>query len=99
MILVRDKDGSLWNEDHTRTLRTHGLRDDCMNYGCAIHNPSDTIQNREEWPYNWRTDCGILERICEHGVGHPDMDSARYMDRIGKDYENVHGCDFCCQRM
>lgn len=79
-------------------LRTHERNEDCEQNGCALHNPSDTVQNRERWPYNWRTDRGILERICEHGVGHPDIDSANFLRRIGKAEENVHGCDFCCSR-
>lgn len=75
---------------------THPVTEDCLEHGCVIHNPSDTRQNREGWPHNWRTDRGIMERICEHGVGHPDHDSAAYLARMGLEYENVHGCDFCC---
>ena len=67
----------------------------CEGRGCAIHNhPSDHPLNGA--PLNWRTDRGILERICEHGIGHPDRDSADYLSSIGKGYENVHGCDGCC---
>lgn len=78
-----------------RPLVTHEENSECREMGCVLHNPSDTIQNREGWPYHWRTDRGIMERICMHGVGHPDYDSARFLSRHGKEYENIHGCDFC----
>ena len=69
--------------------------DDCEGRGCAIHNhPSEHPLNKA--PLYWRADRGILERICEHNVGHPDFDSAKYLESIGKGYENVHGC--CAQR-
>ena len=48
---------------------------------------------------NWREDRGILERLCMHGIGHPDRDSALYLESIGKSEENVHGCDGCCGGM
>lgn len=41
------------------------------------------------WPSVWRADRRLLERLCPHGVGHPDPDD-RSADR-------VHGCDGCCQ--
>ena len=67
----------------------------CEGRGCAIHNhPSD--HPLKDAPLNWRTDRGILERICKHGVGHPDLDAALYLASIGKGVENVHGC--CAQR-
>lgn len=67
----------------------------CEGRGCAVHNhPSDhKLQNA---PLNWREDRGILERVCQHGVGHPDHDSAVYLASIGQNVQNVHGCDGCC---
>jgi hypothetical protein len=63
--------------------------------GCGIHNkPSD--HPLMDAPMNWREDRGILERICEHGVGHPDYDAAQYLTSIGQGYQNTHGCDGCC---
>lgn len=70
---------------------------DCNGRGCAIHNhPSDHAL--KDAPLYWRADRGILERICEHGVGHPDADSAAYLRSIGRKWENVHGCceSGCC---
>ena len=67
----------------------------CDGRGCAVHgHPSDHVL--KDAPMYWRADRGILERICEHGVGHPDHDSAEFLSSIGRDYENVHGCDGCC---
>lgn len=67
----------------------------CEGRGCAIHNhPSD--HPLKDAPLYWRADRGILERICEHGVGHPDADSAAYLRSIGRSWENVHGCCGCC---
>ena len=34
----------------------------------------------------------IMERICPHGVGHPDPDDVLNQDR-------VHGCDGCCREL
>ncbi len=42
-----------------------------------------------EWPQNYRSDLNMMERICPHGVGHPDPD-----DIYGV-YDG-HGCDGCC---
>lgn len=39
-----------------------------------------------EWPMNWRSDRGIMERICPHGVGHIDPDDAAYRKTIHPPY-------------
>ena len=69
----------------------------CAGRGCAIHaHPSAHAL----WlaPMNWREDRvpQILERICMHGIGHPDRDSADYLESIGQGRLNRHGCDGCC---
>jgi len=62
----------------------------CKGEYCCIHNPSN--HHMADWPQVWRADRGIMERICEHGVGHPDP------DQIMKCEEDwIHGCDGCCQ--
>ena len=71
----------------------------CEGSGCAIHNhPSD--HPLKDSPLNWRTDRGILERVCPHGVGHPDWDAAWYLQSLGRGHENIHGCcpDMCCSK-
>lgn len=63
----------------------------CGGEHCPIHNPSDHVL--KDRPTHWRDDRGIMERICEHGVGHPDPDD----NRVRSDpYESIHGCDGCC---
>jgi hypothetical protein len=86
-----------WTEgDGFRLVNTHDPKN-CEGRGCAIHNhPSNHFL--ADAPLNWRVDRGILERICEHGVGHPDQDAAEYLSSRGAGYENVHGCDGCCGR-
>ena len=64
--------------------------EDCKDYYCCIHNPSD--HHMKDWPTHWRQDRYIMERICPHGIGHPDPDDIVYTGANG-----VHGCDGCCQ--
>lgn len=67
-------------------LKVHE-EEQCSGY-CPIHNPSDhPLKNA---PTHWREDRRILERICRHGVNHPDFDG-HYSD-------DIHGCcpGACC---
>lgn len=72
-------------EGGERLFRVHPV-DACRGEHCTIHNPSD--HHMRGWPQHWRQDRGLMERICLHGVGHPDPDD------INPD--TVHGCDGCC---
>lgn len=78
-------------------LRTHGVNQCAGPLAengrpvCCIHNPSD--HHMLTWPQNWRGDKGIMERLCPHGVGHPDPDDLKIRTREGW---GVHGCDGCC---
>lgn len=79
-------------------LKTHGP-DQCSGEFCSIHNPSD--HPLKDAPFNWRADRGLMERTCEHGVGHPDPDGLAHLKRVLKrKYESyafgTHGCDGCC---
>jgi hypothetical protein len=58
----------------------------CKGQNCCIHNPSD--HHMRDWPQNWRGDRNLMERICPHGIGHPDPDDPNP--------DKVHGCDGCC---
>lgn len=63
---------------------------------CPFHGPSD--HPLKDAPMHLRVDKGCLvERICEHGVGHDDPDSVAYMHAHGYKWVAVHGCDGCCQ--
>lgn len=69
----------------------------CAGRPCVIHAP--TLHHMRTWRLHWRGDRGIFERICQHGVGHPDPDQFAFWKKTGRDYEAVHGCDFCCSRI
>jgi hypothetical protein len=77
-------------------MQTHG-RDKCDGRACCIHDPSD--HHMRTWPLNWRSDTGVMERICPHGVGHPDPDHMAYVRSLGAglEWQGVHGCDGCCR--
>ncbi len=68
----------------------------CEGQWCPLHNPSP--HHMVAWPLHLRVDRSpLLERICSHGVGHPDPDSADYLDRVAPQGAwDVHGCDGCC---
>lgn len=66
----------------------------CAGRPCVVHAPSD--HHMREWPTNWRADTRVMERICPHGVGHPDPDDVAYLASVGRDWAAVHGCDGCC---
>ena len=77
-------------------LNVHDENKDCK-FGCTIHHPSN--HHMKNWPLNYRNDRGMMERICKHGVGHPDPDYLAYIEREGWDLEaySTHGCDGCCR--
>lgn len=88
-------------------LRAHGPNQ-CSGEFCCIHNPSDHPLNRAQML--WRDDRKLIERLCDHGVGHPDPDDIahkrRFLTAKGLTPEEVehavrpytvHGCDGCCR--
>lgn len=70
----------------------------CVGEHCPIHNPSE--HPLTDAPLLWRSDRGLMERTCKHGIGHPDPDDIAYKERkFGREFadaESVHGCDGCC---
>ncbi len=67
----------------------------CTGRSCVIHNPSN--HHMRYWRLHWRNDRGLFERICPHGIGHPDPDQFEHWQQIGRDSERLHGCDGCCR--
>lgn len=59
----------------------------CASSTCVIHSPSTHCMST--FPTHWREDRRIMERICPHGVGHPDPDDLSSFKE--------HGCDGCCE--
>lgn len=72
-------------------LNVHS-KEECLG-SCPIHKPSD--HHMVSWPLHWRQDRGFFERICQHGIGHPDPDSLKYYI---PEPNGIHGCDGCCNR-
>lgn len=80
----------------TEELTTHPASV-CVGEACCVHNPSD--HPLREAHLHWRSDRGLMERICDHGIGHPDPDDLAYKERTDPGYDSavgVHGCDGCC---
>ncbi len=49
----------------------------------------------------YRRETGLLEQMCEHGIGHPTQASAKEIAKQYKHHVKVwmaHGCDGCCQK-
>ena len=63
---------------------------------CCIHHPSD--HHMATWPMNWRGDTRVMERMCPHGIGHPDPDHMAYVTSVSEDlqWQGLHSCDGCC---
>jgi hypothetical protein len=79
-----------------RLVKVHSESKDCHLRGCCIHAPSN--HRMREWPTHWNM--GRMERLCEHGIGHPDPDHVSYILRtFGKavtELHAIHACDGCC---
>ena len=67
----------------------------CEGHHCPFHNPSD--HHMKDWKMVLRSS-GLIERVCKHGVGHPDPDSAAFLYSCGAEWIGIHGCDGCCTR-
>lgn len=97
-----ERAGWRWHSrDICRRTRTRALAENIALNHCVIHNPSD--HNMRTWPMHLR-ETNLIERLCPHGIGHPDPDSARAMDfitwnRVDHPYGyDQHGCDGCCKK-
>lgn len=104
MILQRIEkpDGTIAFESPDGTFNLTGVHPEmveCYARGCVVHFPTATDPANAAtppWTYYWREDRAVMERLCPHGLGHPDYDAAAYERRVGRGYNNVHGCDGCC---
>lgn len=76
-------------------IAIHG-RDRCAGSPCPFHNPSDhPLRYR---PIIVRLDkMALVERLCEHGIGHDDPDSVAWLHSRGQVWAGIHGCDGCCR--
>lgn len=77
-------------------IRTHH-EDKCSGQYCSIHNPSKHLL--WEAPTVWDNENKMMNRVCTHGVSHPDYDDVTYnVGILGKDEAShvEHECDGCC---
>lgn len=81
-----------WQVSPTRIFRNVHLKRDCRDRTqCVFHGPR---HHMSAWPMVHRLTRGdYWERICRHGVGHPDPNTPKNAAWAG----GVHGCDGCCQ--
>ncbi len=77
-------------EHSSLTVRCHP-QSRCNGSACTLHNRTQHVMRG--FRQLWRSDRGIMERTCPHGVGHPDPDDYRV---ISGDDDGVHGCCGCC---
>ena len=70
----------------------------CQGRLCVIHNPT-TKKPECDWPTHWRTDRGLMERICPCGIGHPAPEQIAYWEELDEKndtddakWEAIHGC-------
>ena len=61
-------------------------KNECKGKRCPIHKP--TKHHMSSWQQNWHPSKRIIERICPHGISHPDPDESTP--------DNAHECDGCC---
>jgi len=81
------------NEEYALT-NTHPESSCTDQPGCPIHKL--TNHPMRSFPQWFRSDNGLMERICPHGIGHPDPDGLHYFVSRGIEGMDVHGCDGCC---
>ena len=80
-----------WVDDFGNKLTNVHESNSCATQSsCTIHSPSS--HSMIGLPQKWRDDRGFMERICVHGVGHPDPDETLDDERL----LGTHGCDGCC---
>lgn len=106
--LKRDPETGYWTDTSRKggRLRNVHTPDKCVGRPCDIH--SREASPDKELPLIFRTDRGICEVVCEHGIGHPTYAQKLYWQGLvglgGKtqgwaDAEEVHGCcGSCCAR-
>jgi len=54
------------------------------------------MKKKTPWIETIRRENGLVEHICEHGIGHPAHGSVHWHKIQGIDGMDIHGCDGCC---
>lgn len=63
-------------------------------WGCWLHDPRPHSLDRA--PVRWRSDRRIAERVCSHGVGHPDPQEIIRCREVEQRDVETHACCGCC---
>jgi len=61
---------------------------------CCVHSPSN--HKMSKFPQHWRDDTKAMERICPHGLCHPDPDHIAFVKYMKGRVKVTHTCDGCC---
>lgn len=81
--------GRVHTKDQCKATRKQGAPK-----GCVLHRP--TLHKLTGSPQVLRAST-LIEDQCSHGVGHPNPDSAAFLNwRDGSEHWGTHGCDGCC---
>lgn len=91
---IKGSEKERWMLDHDVHLWDVHPGSQCAGRPCVLHNPTD--HHMSGWRLHYRDDRNIFERICPHGIGHPDPDQEEYWESIGQSAQGIHGCDGCC---
>lgn len=91
---VESKRGIFRLEHSDTVLQSVHDSSKCEGRSCSLHSRTNHLMrgNRQVW----RGDLGVIERICDHGVGHPDPDDRPYLETVDNGLFLLHGCDGCC---
>lgn len=92
--LDSDHRGERWRIRGNQIMAGVHVRADCSGR-CVLHAPTD--HHMRDWKLHWRQDRHIFERICDHGVGHPDPDDS-FVGLPNPESQGIHGCDGCCHK-
>lgn len=78
--------------ENTSTYLDCHEEDVCCGGVCSLHRR--TTHHMRKYRQHWRADRLVMERICEHGLGHPDPDDYTLTGRA--QMGALHACDGCC---
>jgi hypothetical protein len=100
---VFDRKNNEYTDGYGRGIRNIHPESACRERGaCTIHSPTEHSMRafpvHVRIPSPWDIKPMHFERICPHGVGHPDPDDMTYWISKGDPSMGVHGCDGCCKK-
>jgi hypothetical protein len=78
-VIIRGSEVIHLEDDDFLLKVHHGSK--CKGRSCVIHNPTE--HSMRKLPLHYRADRNIFERICSHGVGHPDPDQRDFFYEQG----------------